>query len=470
MSAPTTVRYRILALACSLSMLTYVDRVALSVASGSIVETLHLNSIADLKWAFAIFAFCYAMFEIPTGWWGDMRGPRHTLLRIVVWWSVCVALIGATGLQIGGIVLGLGFLILVNAIFGIGEAGAYPNLNRALYGWFPAEERGLAQGSLWMCAKLAGGLTPVLWMILVQGVDLRPLGASLTLSPILPSWRSAFFLFGVIGMVWCLLFWKFFRNHPREIAAVNDAELELIESGQKAALAGHGKVPWKRIFSSRNLWFLCLMYGCQAYGWYFNITYLPRFLEQQYHVTPDSLVGSIYKGGPLWMGAIGCLLGGILTDRFVKRTASRKMGRRICGLVGHAGCVCCFLIAPYMTTAFGFFLVISLAAFFTDSSVPSAWAICQDIGHRYTAIVSAIMNTTAGLFGALAGIVTGYVLEHHLSLHAARLNTPVTALTSAQQCDGLMGGYHTVFLIFAVAYLIAFASWFFIDAEKPVCP
>ena len=166
---PTRVRYGVLGFACALSMITYLDRVCIASAVTPMMDALGLQSAAQLDWAFAAFAFAYALFEIPSGWLGDMYGPRRTLIRIVLWWSVFTALTGMTGL-IGG----LTFLIVIRFLFGMGEAGAYPNITRALHNWFPFTERGFAQGAVWMAGRLMGGLTPLLWLLVVQGILLEP--------------------------------------------------------------------------------------------------------------------------------------------------------------------------------------------------------------------------------------------------------------------------------------------------------
>jgi len=159
---PTRIRRGVLLLACALSMITYLDRVAIASAAGNIVDALGLQSVADLKWAFTAFALAYALFEVPTGWMGDMFGPRQALLRIVLWWSVFTVLTAAAGLHLGQVMLGLGFLIGVRLLFGMGEAGAFPNITRALHNWLPLEERGRGQGLVWFWGKLMGGLTPFL--------------------------------------------------------------------------------------------------------------------------------------------------------------------------------------------------------------------------------------------------------------------------------------------------------------------
>ena len=91
---PTRVRYGVLGFVCALAMITYLDRVCFGAVAPTLAAELSLGSVADLKWAFTAFAIAYALFEIPTGWLGDVWGPRGTLLRIVIWWSVCTALTG----------------------------------------------------------------------------------------------------------------------------------------------------------------------------------------------------------------------------------------------------------------------------------------------------------------------------------------------------------------------------------------
>jgi MFS family permease len=458
-TAPSRVRFIVLAFACALSMITYLDRVAIASAAGDIVRALSLQSVADLKWAFTAFALAYALFEVPTGWMGDVFGPRKALLRIVLWWSAFTVLTAAVGLRVGPVTLGLGFLIGVRLLFGAGEAGAFPNITRALHNWLPLDERGRGQGMVWFCGKLMGGFTPFFWTLLVVGTSA---------TPALFGWRGAFCVFGVIGLGWCVWFARWFRNLPEEKPEVDAAELALIRGGGAETHDAHGGVPWRNIVTNGNFLALCLMYGTQAYGWYFNITYLPQFLEQQYHLPNSSFLGALYKGGPLLMGALGCLLGGVITDAIVRRTGDRRRARRLCGWIGHSLCAGCFLICPIAPNAFVFFVAVSLAAFFTDLTVPSAWATCQDIGGRYAATIGAFMNMSAGLAGALAGWATGSILERAISSCAASLDVLATALTPAQTSAALLHGYHTNFYCFAALYVVSFLCWFKIDPTRPI--
>ena len=152
-TSPTHVRYGVLGLACTLSMVTYLDRACVASAAPAMVRDLHLTTEGDLKWAFAAFGFAYALFEVPSGWLGDVYGPRRILIRIVLWWSLFTALTGLVGLSVGGCVLGgLLTLSVVRFLFGLGEAGAYPNITRALHNWFPYQQPALPKAGGWPAA------------------------------------------------------------------------------------------------------------------------------------------------------------------------------------------------------------------------------------------------------------------------------------------------------------------------------
>jgi len=267
-----------------------------------------------------------------------------------------------------------------------------------------------------------------------------------------------------------VLFAIAFRDRPEQRRGVNAAELELILAGGLDSEPAHASVPWSRLIGSANLWTLCLMYACQSYGWAFYMTYLPSFLEDQYGLKAGSTLGAIYKGGPLWMGALGCLTGGLLTDWFVRRISSPRLGRRLFGVLGHTLTAVCFLLCPYMPSAFWFFVVISLSGFFTDLTMGPAWAVCQDIGRRYAAIVAGTMNMIGAVGGALANWATGWVIQRSLAAHAAGLGLPPDRLSTAARTAGETAGYHVNFLLFAAVFVIGTVCWLRIDATKPVAP
>src|SRR5262249_27204178 len=92
-ASPTHIRYGVLAFAAALSMITYLDRVCF----GSVAKFIQADFALEewqLGLLFTAFALSYALFEVPSGWLGDVFGPRGTLIRIVVCWSLFTALTG----------------------------------------------------------------------------------------------------------------------------------------------------------------------------------------------------------------------------------------------------------------------------------------------------------------------------------------------------------------------------------------
>src|SRR5581483_6903440 len=163
-ASPTHARFGVLGFLCTLSMITYLDRVCISRVQGNIQHDLGFSD-NDMGLVFGAFAVGYCLFEVPGGWMGDMWGSRKVLTRIVIWWSLFTALTGSIDQILGGIglttpALVLWGMLLVRFLFGCGEAGAYPNAARVVGSWFPFGERGFAQGAIWFSARLGGAVAP----------------------------------------------------------------------------------------------------------------------------------------------------------------------------------------------------------------------------------------------------------------------------------------------------------------------
>jgi hypothetical protein len=85
-----------------LLVITYLDRVCISVAGPRIQEAPHIGPSA-WGWVTGVFTVAYAAFEIPSGALGDRIGPRRVLTRIVLWWSGFTSLTGMVTASFGGI-------------------------------------------------------------------------------------------------------------------------------------------------------------------------------------------------------------------------------------------------------------------------------------------------------------------------------------------------------------------------------
>ncbi len=418
--------------------------------------------VTDFYLVLICFQFAYATFEIPTGWMGDKYGPRMTLFRIVLWWSLFVALTGAAGMAIPGtnfVVIGFGLFLVMQFCFGMGEAGAFPNIARSIYNWFPTTQRGFAQGAIWLSARFMGGLTPALWVVLTLYCDM--------------AWRQNLWLFAGAALAWCLIFYIWFRNHPEEHPSVNKAEKDMISSG-KGLASSHEGIPWRAIFINRNMWALCAMYVVTNFNWYFLLYNLPGMLKDQFpelgKTRQDSLLLALVGGAPLLVGMFGCLSGGLLTDWYFRKTGNRKWSRRLFAMVGYGLAGIAYLLAAitfpltHHGASFWIFAPCAIAVgFFNDLIMSPSWATAQDIGKRYSAIVSGTMNMVGNLGAVLGLLVTGQILKAYSIVH---LNEDGSVLKTEIQT----AGYEICFFMYAAIYAVGVGLWLLIDPTKPIVP
>jgi ACS family glucarate transporter-like MFS transporter len=447
-AAPTRYRYVVLGLLCLLAMITYMDRAASSSAKPAIMHDLGVN--AD-QFFIVLMAFqlAYALFEVPSGFLGDTFGPRSILIRVVVWWTAFVALTTLAGVTLpGGIYVGFTALIAIQFFFGVGEAGAFPNMSKAIYNWFPDDQRGTAKSIIWMSARFMGGLTPLLWVLLV---DLGGL-----------TWRQAMLLFAAVAACWVVAFIAIFRNTPSEVRHVNDAELARIYAGRRKTQVKN-VVPWGKLLMSRNLWALCGMYVVTNFCWYFLMYDLPTRMKSQFIELNADAWGKVQlallAGAPLLVGMFGCLAGGFFSDWYIRKTGSLKWGRRVPGMVGYGVAGVCYLAAaaahvnaPDNVWLFAGLLI--AMGFFNDLIMAPAWASAQDIGREYAATVSGAMNMFGNLVGAVSGIFfTGKIQQMFPD-------------------DG-KGGPDAIVILFSVyaaVYFVGVGLWAMIDVTKSIDP
>jgi MFS family permease len=413
--AVTRVREGVVVAAVTLAIITYIDRVCISQAAPAMRADLGLSAV-QMGWAFSVFSWAYALFEIPGGWLGDRLGPRRVLTRVVVWWSLFTA---ATGW-----VWNATSLLVTRALFGAGEAGCFPNLTRAFTTWLPTRERDRAQAILWLSARWGGAFTPIIVAYLLDYM----------------SWRHAFEVFGAIGVVWAVVFYRWYRDDPRTHPGVNGAELAVLPPPEETAPL-KGPVDWRLFRSSRAVWLLLGQYACLSYGWWFYITWLPTYLRDARGVSLKQ--GALLAGLPLLFGGIGCLLSGLLTPHLAKSYGVAR-ARRLLAVGGFVGASVWILVFTRLQDPTMAMLVLGLSSFCNDFAMPPAWAACMDVGGRYSGTLSGAMNMSGNIAGGFSPVLVAYLLT----------------LTSQN--------WTLTFYVSAGIYLAGALCWLFLDSHTPL--
>ncbi|MCU0918149.1 MAG: MFS transporter [Planctomycetes bacterium] len=394
-------RYRILILLTLLSVITYLDRQCIAVAGPSMQEDLGLSP-EQWGWVVGAFVLTYALFEIPSGAWGDSFGRKRVLARIVVWWSCFTGLTGLTNR--------FGTLVAVRALFGMGEAGAYPNISGCIARWFPATERARAQGVVWGASRIGGALAPLVVVPFIAWVG----------------WREAFWLFASFGLVWAVAWYRWYHDDPATYPGISADELREIGAG---AGPGHRSIPWKAIFRNRQVWLIMAMYWCYVWGSIFYLTWFPTYLVRGRGFSKEEM--AIFASLPFALGALGNLAGGVLSDR-LSRKYGVTVGRRLVGSVCLALSAVCLFLTAATTGKLTAAIFLTLGFGIMDCMLPSAWAMCLDIGKNYAGAISGAMNSAGNLGGFLCSVVFGYLVEatgqYHLPIVVVGIMVMLSAL------------------------------------------
>ena len=376
------VRTRVLAFAFALTAITYLDRICISAAAPFIMRDLSLTAL-EMSFVFSAFTLAYSLFEVPSGWLGDVRGPHRVLTRIVVWWSAFTMLTG--------LAQGFRSLVVIRFLFGAGEAGAFPNVARSLSRWFPVRERGRAQGVALLGSRVGGMLSVPLALLVITAWG----------------WRTSFVIFGLTGIVWAVAWQAWYRDRPEDHPRMTASELAWIQQDLAGAPAP-SVVPWRALFTTRNLYAICVMYFAFGYGLYFYFTWLPTYLIQELGFSP--LAGGAFAALPFFLAGVADVSGGWLTDRLSHRYGLRA-GRCYLGFVAFSTCGVLLFVSTLIGDAVGKAVLLALALASADFGLSAAWAVCLDIAPDHGGVMTGWMNTFGNLGGLFGPVVMGYAID-----------------------------------------------------------
>jgi MFS transporter, ACS family, glucarate transporter len=394
-SAKTTrVRWFLVFWLFVLSAVSYLDRVNISIAGGSIVDAYHLTDV-QLGKVFSALVAGYALFQTVGGYLADRFGPRRVLTAGVVWWGVFTALTALVPADIGG---ALFLFVVVRFLLGVGEAVIYPAANQFIARWIPMRERGIANGWIFAGVGAGAGLTPPL----------------ITYLMIHHGWRSSFWVCAIIGFFAGAVWFFVARDNPAEHPRVSAAELTAIQSGLTVTSCSPslGKesadvpVPWKRVVRSREVWAVTISYFCYGYVAWIFFSWFYRYLAKVRGL--DLKASAFYSMLPFLAMLVCCLLGGTVNDRLTKWRGPR-LGR--CGLAAFAMGVAGIFIACGSQVQGVRLASVVLAggagALYLSQS--SFWSVTADIAGASAGSVSGFMNMGGQIGGALTGSLTPWI-------------------------------------------------------------
>lgn len=300
-------RYKILLLVFISVVINYVDRSNLSIAAHAISEDFKLTP-SELGLLFSAFGWAYAMLQIPGGILADIIAPRILYSAILILWSLATVVQGLSNSFLR--------LLGLRVAIGVFEAPSFPLNNRVITEWFPRNERAFATG-IYTSGQFVGlaFLTPIL--VLIQHHF---------------NWHGLFFVTGMAGVLWGIIWYIFYRKpaRPETIKEERIAEVQEKQIGNDRKKISRKDL--KKVFSYRKLWGIYIgQFAVSATLWFF-LTWFPTYLTKYRGI--EFLESGFLISIPFLAAFAGVLLSGIFSDYLLKKGFSITIARKTPVIVG----------------------------------------------------------------------------------------------------------------------------------------
>ena len=370
----------VLILLCAMYFISYIVRQSVSTALLDIRDEFNLTTTQG-QFIFSVFGYPYLLFQIIGGTCADRFGPKKTLLISGLVWA------GATIMT--GFATGFLSLIFWRLLMGFGVGATLPTATRAMQHWVESKRRGYAQGITHSFSRLGNALTPVLTVALMGWF----------------TWRGSFYVFGVVGLLWVIVWSWYFRDDPHEHPAITKEELAKLPSAPKGP---RPIVPWGPLIA--RMWPVTLTYFC--YGWclWLYLSYLPAFFKDTFHLTNSG--AATFSMIVYFIGAIGNTAGGMVSDRILQRTGNVRFARLVVTVAGFTGALLWLVPVIYVHDMMTVAVCLAGGFFFAESTIGPMWAIPMDIAPKYSGTASGLMNSGSALAAIVSPVVAGLVADY----------------------------------------------------------
>lgn len=393
------IRYLLVLWLMVMGAIAFMDRTNIAIAGIQLGRDYGIDD-THLGWVFSAFLIGYASFQIPGGVLARRFGPRRVLTAGVIWWGVFTALTAAAP---AGAPAALLMLILIRIALGCGEAVMYPSANQFVERWIPMEERGRANGIIFGGVGLGSGLAPPL----LTAIILRY------------GWHASFWFCAVIGVLVGAVWYVAARNTPEEHGWVSGGELRHIASGRgDAESSGAGrsdataekpKIPWARIFRSKDMLAVTASYFTYGYVSWIFFSWFYIYLSQVRGLSLKT--SALYSMIPFIAMTVGCFTGGAASDWLASHVSTRA---------GRSYLPCFALVLTGVLLAMGSSARSAVTASLVLAGGAGAlylaqscyWAVSADFAGDFAGPVSGAMNMGCQIGGAITASVTPLIAAH----------------------------------------------------------
>ncbi|MGD0658995.1 MAG: MFS transporter [Syntrophorhabdales bacterium] len=270
-------------------ILSYVDRMVMSVSIPYISRDFHLAPVAAGV-LMSSFFFGYALMQIPAGMLADRFGVRKVITVGLIWWSAFTALTAWAGTY--------AVMLLVRVLFGLGEACLPPSYFKSIAIWTPLKERATMNSIVMSSNSLGPALAPLFAVAIIA----------------MYGWRSVFSFLFIPGIILAALVWLFVAEKPEQSRWISKQEVEEINAGTPLPRDGKGSnLRMSDAFKSPVVWkVLCTLFVCMIAAWGY-MTWLPSYLVKARGLSLSKM--GLATSYPFFAGFVGAILAGYVSDK-----------------------------------------------------------------------------------------------------------------------------------------------------------
>lgn len=382
------VRHSILSIIWLGWLFSFLDRMVISVSLPFIAQDLQLDATMQGAILSAFFAG-YALFQIPGGMLADKFGFRKVMTFAIAWWSVFASLTG--------LIVSYPLMLICRCLFGIGE-GCFPGASwKAISTYFPSKERATATA----IQSSVNTLGPAIATLVAAGIIAQY------------GWRTVFVALGLPGLLIAAAIWRYFKDNPADHPSMTKeelAELAVNPDGPNTN-AGAAGITFKEFVKKPILWQMVLIWFLFDITFWGFVSWLPSYLMKvrEFSLLKTGIVGSI----PFFVGTVGTLLGGYLSDRI--------KGQRKWMFIPNALIAGVFLYLTYSVPSANMAIIYqSVSSFFMFMAMAAFWGLVMDT------IPSSIMGSASGTVnfgGQAAGFISPFVMGYLIDVSKGSFDT-----------------------------------------------
>jgi len=371
-----------------------IDRIAISIAIIPMAE--------DNRWSptvqgavMSAFFLGYVTLQVPAGYLSDRFGGKWVLGLGVLFWSLFTLLTPASA------ALGITVLLTCRFLMGVAEAVTWPSIYSLYSRWVHPDRRASAVGL--MNSGISGGAVIALictpWLISVW------------------SWQGAFYLYGVLGILWFAVWAPMARSRPADKTDWDtaDAALATAEAGSAvdqndvSAQPVYPRLTVRGMLRSRAVWAIAVAHICINWSLYLVLSWFPTFVNRE--LGADLQLAGFLALAPTIVSLVMAPLAGRLFDRLVAKGHDRLKVRRVMQSLAYVGITAAMIAITLTDSLVLSVTVITLSNALTAFSIGGFATNHLDIAPNQSGLLMGVTNTLAAVSSSASVFVSGWIQD-----------------------------------------------------------